>query len=217
MQSMSRAGLVDIEYSHFYVGEICEEGFDPVDTEVDFQTDRSAIAVPGRVVVISRVQAHRAPVVLAISRSEDAAPGKAWHLTETVEYRPVYAGRMAVCDTMNGISSPADTPAAVFGTFAEPGEPIIELDPAQTYCVQVWAHGRDTSRERHEAAMAREEWGAYEGFEAYAVVFVPAEGQEAPEPPREETLRARFARQRAEEEAIRRAVDAADSDSAPSA
>ncbi|MFC8130196.1 hypothetical protein [Streptomyces sp. NPDC057302] len=215
MQRMSRAGIVDIEYSHFSVGEIPGDGFDLVDAEVDFQTDRPVIVVPGLVVVISRVQAHYAPVVLALSHGQDAVPGEGWQLVDTVSYTPVYAGLMAVYDTMNGISSPSDAPLVLFGQSAEPGEPVVELDPGWTYRVQVWAQGRDTSRERHEAAMAREEWGASEGFEAYAVVFFPASEQEAPEPAHERGLRARFARQRAEEEAIRRAVKAKEGDGAP--
>ncbi|MFD4976248.1 hypothetical protein [Streptomyces sp. NPDC058424] len=107
-------------------------------------------------------------------------------------------------DTRNGVASPASGPVEAFGQSIEPGEPAIDLDPSHVYRVQVWARGREDSRERHEEAMQRGAWGASEGFEEYAVVFTSAGEQEAPVPSGEVGLRERFARQRAEEDEIAR-------------
>ncbi|MFJ2722492.1 hypothetical protein [Streptomyces sp. NPDC087437] len=202
---VSRAGIVEVEYSHFSIGEMRDPGFDAVEARVDFATSDPVIAVPGQIVIVSRVQAHRAPVVLSSAApGQETVPGGDWRFVSTISYAPVYSGRMHACDTMNGVASPAPGPIEAFGQSIEPGEPAIDLDLSHVYRVQIWARGREDSRERHEEAMEREVWGANEGFEEYAVVFTPAGEQEAPVPSGEVGLRERFARQRAEEDEIAR-------------
>ncbi|MFF4827957.1 hypothetical protein ACFY20_34210 [Streptomyces sp. NPDC001312] len=202
---IGRAGIAEIEYSYFSIGEMQDPGFEPVETQVDFSTPEPVIVVPGQIVVVSRVRTHRAPVVLAAAaEGEEPVPGDGWQMVATKSYAPVYAGRMFACDTMNGPASPAPEPVEVFGQRINPGEPAIDLDSSRVYRVQVWARGREDSRERHEEAMEREEWGASEGFEAYAVAFTPQRKQEPPVPRNEDRLRERFARQRAEEDEIAR-------------
>ncbi|MFI1292534.1 hypothetical protein ACH4VM_29420 [Streptomyces sp. NPDC020792] len=202
---VSRSGIVEVEYSHFSIGEMRDPGFDAVEARVDFATSDPVIAVPGQSVIVSRVQAHGAPVALSSAApGQETVPGGDWRLVSTISYAPVYSGRMYACDTMNGVASPAPGPIEAFGQSIEPGEPATDLDLSHVCRVQIWARGREDSRERHEEAMEREVWGAHEGFEEYAVVFTPAGEQEASVPSGEVGLRERFARQRAEEDEIAR-------------
>ncbi|MEU6557796.1 hypothetical protein ABZ915_47490 [Streptomyces sp. NPDC046915] len=194
MPEISGVGAVSIEYSHFSVGEQWERGFARRDSEPDFQTDERVIVVPGQLVVTSRVQEHTAPVVLAVNDQLDVAPGPAWTLVASVDYQPVYKGRMAAFDTMNGPAQPARESVEAFGRRVEPGEPFVDLDPSRTYRAQVWSQGRSDSRERFNAAMERTEWGVHEGFETYVIVFVPSGTQEPPAPSETRSQRERMAR-----------------------
>ncbi|MBC2907859.1 hypothetical protein [Streptomyces cupreus] len=194
MPEISRVGAVSIERGHFPVGEMWEPGFERREDEPEFGTEEPVIVVPGQIVVTSRVQDHVAPVVLAVNDQEGEAPGPAWTLVASVEYQPVYMGRMAALDTMNGPAGPADGSIEVFGQPVQPGEPSVELDPSRTYRAHVWSQGRSDSRERFDAAMQREEWGTRDGFETYLVVFVPEGSQEAPIPAAGESRRDRLAR-----------------------
>lgn len=194
MREISGVGAVSIEYSHFSVGEHWERGFERRKSEPNFQTDEEVIVVPGQLVVTSRVQEHTAPVVLAVNDQLDEAPGSAWTLVASVDYQPVYKGRMAAFDTMNGPAQPARASVEVFGQRVEPGEPFVALDPSRTYRAQVWSQGRSDSRERFNAAMERTEWGGRGGFEAYVIVFVPSGTQEPPAPSEAGSRRERMAR-----------------------
>ncbi|MGW2233480.1 hypothetical protein [Streptomyces sp. NPDC001759] len=194
MPGVSGVGAVSIEHSHFSVGEHWERGFERRESKPEFQTAEPVVADPGHLVVTSRVQEHSAPVVLAVNDQLDEAPGPAWTLLASVEYKPVYTGRMAVFDTMNGPARPARESVEVFGLQAQPGEPFMALDPSRTYRAQVWSQGRSDSRERFDAAMEREEWGVHEGFEAYVIVFVPSGTQERPTPSEAGSRRERLAR-----------------------
>ncbi|GED89928.1 hypothetical protein TNCT6_70130 [Streptomyces sp. 6-11-2] len=60
---------------------------------------------------------------------------------------------MYACDTMNGVASPAPGPIVAFGQSIEAGEPAIDLDLSHVCRVQIWARGREDSRERHEEAV----------------------------------------------------------------
>ncbi|OEJ56691.1 hypothetical protein BGM19_00075 [Streptomyces agglomeratus] len=44
---------------------------------------------------------------------------------------------------------------------------MLELHPSTDYTVHVYARGREDSRARDEAAMARQEWDNREAFEDY--------------------------------------------------
>ncbi|MET7737734.1 hypothetical protein ABZT02_41515 [Streptomyces sp. NPDC005402] len=195
MPEISQVGAVNIEHGHFPVGEMWEPGFERREDEPDFQTDAPVIVVPGQVIVTSRVQEHAAPVVVAVRDQEDDAPGPGWTLVASVDYRPVYTGRMAVLDSLNGPAGPAAGSLEVFGQRAEPGEPFVQLDPARTYRAQVWAQGRSDSRERFDAAIRREEQGGQDGFETYLIAFIPSGMQEPPVPAAGESRRDRLARQ----------------------
>ncbi|MEU2930677.1 hypothetical protein ABZ636_37515 [Streptomyces sp. NPDC007251] len=194
MPEISGVGAVSIEYSHFSVGEHWERGFERRESKPDFQTEEPVITVPGQIVVTSRVQQHTAPVVLAVNDELDEAPGPAWTLVASVDYQPVYKGRMAAFDTMNGPARPAPESVEVFGRQAEPGEPCVNLDPSRTYRAQVWSQGRSDSRERFNAAAEHEESEVPEGFETYVIVFVPSGAQEPPAPSEAGSRRERMAR-----------------------
>ncbi|MFD4240467.1 hypothetical protein ACFWP3_02455 [Streptomyces sp. NPDC058525] len=168
------SGVVGIEYSHFYIAEQVEEGFDSVGDLPDFRTSEPVIVTPGMLTVVSRVQSHDAWVTLMAADAEPVQQTDAWQLLGSWPYRPVYRGRM-------GISGPTTGPALpALGWL--PGSqgyaPTLALDPATIYAVHVYARGREDSRARYEAAMAREEWGIHEGFEAYVAIFIP-EGEQA--------------------------------------
>ncbi|MFM9607420.1 hypothetical protein DF268_06250 [Streptomyces sp. V2] len=68
----------------------------------------------------------------------------------------------------------------------------MALDPARTYAVQVWAQGREDSRERYEASAPGE---ALDGYETYAIVFAPSGAQEPPRPaPPQDRLAGKYAK-----------------------
>ncbi|MFF7771756.1 hypothetical protein ACFZC7_35330 [Streptomyces massasporeus] len=182
MPKISRVGAVNIEHGYFPVGELWEPGFERKDHRLDLEAREPVIVVPGQIVVTSRVQEHAAPVVLAVVDRENEAPGPSWTRVASVEYRPVYRGRMAALDTMNGPSGPAADGLEVFGQRADPGDPFVDLAPAQVYRAQVWSQGRADSRERFDAATRREEGPARDGFETYLIVFVPWGTQSPPLP-----------------------------------
>ncbi|WLW54261.1 hypothetical protein [Streptomyces sp. YU58] len=194
MPHISQAGAVRIEYSHFPVGELWEPGFEQGDDRPDFRTSEAVVAVPGRIIVRSRVQVHTAPVVLALSSRHDQAPGDGWELLASVAYRPVYAGRMAAFDTMNGLAQSAGEAVGVFGRQVAPGEPSIELDPSHTYDVRVWAQGRSDSRERFDAAAPGADTEGAPALEAYLIVFAPSGTQEPPVRATRESRRERLIR-----------------------
>ncbi|MET7608235.1 hypothetical protein [Streptomyces avermitilis] len=182
MSEISHTGAVNVAYSHFPVGELWEPGFERKESKPDFRSDKPVIVVPGQIVMRTRVQEHTALVVLALSHRQNEGPGETWTLLASEHYGPVYTGRMAVFDTMNGPAKPAEAPIEVFGRLSEPGEASLALDPSRTYGVQAWAQGRADSRERFEAASRRDEDGLHGWYEAYAIVFTPSGRQTPPAP-----------------------------------
>lgn len=194
MPHISHAGAVNIEYSHFPVGELWEPGFERRDDKPDFQTSEAVIVVPGHIIVRSRVQEHTAPVVLALGSQQGQAPGAGWELLASVAYRPVYTGRMAAFDTTNGPARSAGATVRVFGQRADPGKTTIDLDPSRTYDVQVWAQGRSNSCERFDDAVPGADTEGAPVLEAYLIVFTPSGTQEPPSPAARESRRDRLAR-----------------------
>jgi hypothetical protein len=194
MREMSGVGAVNIEHSHFRVGEMWEPGFELSEGKPDFQTERPVVAVPGQVVVTSRVQEHTAPVALAVSDREIDEPGPGWALVGSVDYQPVYSGRMGAMDTLNGPAGPADESVQAFGQQVEPGHPFVVLDTSRTYRAQVWSQGRGDSCERFDMGMPRNDGRTCDGFEMYVIVFVPSGTQEPPVAAIEESRRDRLIR-----------------------
>lgn len=199
MAQISRAGAVNIEYSHFPVGELWEPGFERKDDTPDPHTSESkaVVVAPGRIIVRSQVQQHTAPVVLALDDQQGQqgqAPGAGWELLASVAYRPVYTGRMAAFDTTAGPARSADEPVRVFGQQVSPGEPTLDLDPSHTYDVQVWTQGRSDSRERFDEALPGADAERASGFESYLIVFTPSGTQEPPSPATRESRRDRLTR-----------------------
>ncbi|MGW3512794.1 hypothetical protein [Streptomyces sp. NPDC000994] len=45
---VSRAGIVEVEYSHFSIGEMRDPGFDAVEARADFATSDGASSYPAR-------------------------------------------------------------------------------------------------------------------------------------------------------------------------
>ncbi|CAL9423423.1 hypothetical protein [Streptomyces sp. enrichment culture] len=152
----SVTGVVDIAYSHFYLAEDGSEEALP-----DFRTDEPVIATPGRLTIISRLQSHTAPVTLALAR-EPAARGD-WQLVGTAPYRPVATGRIAAYSLEAGAATD-----------------WLTLDTGTLYTAHVYAQGRRDSRERHDAAVSRGEYGRREGYESYLTLFVPCGTQPQP-------------------------------------
>lgn len=174
------SGVVSIGYSHFYVSEHVEPGFDSVAQVPDFRTDDPVILTPGQLTIVSHVQSHEAWVTLMLSDAEPVQQTEQWQLLGTWPYWPRYGGRM-------GISGPTTGPAMPAMDWLSGGQGddrSLALDPATVYTVHVYARGRQDSRARYRAAMAREEWGIHEGFEDYVVVFIPAGQQTKPRPTR---------------------------------
>lgn len=194
MREISGVGMVNIEHGHFPIGEMWEPGFERRDGELDFETERPVAVVPGQVVVASRVQEHTAPVALAVNDREDEAPGPGWSLVGAVDYKPVYGGRMAAMDTLNGPAVPAQESLEAFGQQIGPGQACVALDPSRTYRAQVWSQGRGDPRERFDTGIRRHEGGGGDGFETYLIVFVPSGTQEPPVAAVEESRRDRLTR-----------------------
>ncbi|MEU0008024.1 hypothetical protein ABZ079_28105 [Streptomyces sp. NPDC006314] len=169
------SGVVGIEYSHFYIAERIEEGFESVDDLPDFHTDEPVIVTPGRLTVVSRVQAHDAWVTLMAAEAEPEQRTEQWQSLGSWLYRPIYGGRMGISGPTTGPATPAMGWLPGDQGFA----PTLTLHPATIYRVHVYARGREDSRARYEAAMARKEWGLSEGFEDYVAIFIPA-GEQAP-------------------------------------
>ncbi|MGQ4362596.1 hypothetical protein [Streptomyces sp. SAS_272] len=180
MSEISHAGAVSVEYGHFPVGELWEPGFERKESKPDFGSDKPVIVGPGQIVIRTSMQEHTALVGLALSHRQGEAPGPPWTLLAAEHYRPVYTGRMAPFDTMNGPAKPAEAPIGAFGRLSEPGDASLALDPSRIYDVHVWAQGRADSRDRFEADSkqdANSNW-----YEAYAVVFAPSGKQTPPAP-----------------------------------
>ncbi|MGW5866741.1 hypothetical protein ACWFRJ_31725 [Streptomyces sp. NPDC055239] len=171
------SGVVGIEYSHFYIHEDIETGLEGHDQVPDFRTDEPVIIVPGQLTVVSCVQSHDAWVTLMLTEVEPVQQPEQWQLLGTWPYAPISSGRMS----MSGPTTGPAVPAAGWLPGAQGYAPALQLDPAAIYTVHVYARGRQDSRVRHEAAMAREEWGLHEGFEDYVVAFIP-NGQQARPP-----------------------------------
>ncbi|WP_158939434.1 hypothetical protein [Streptomyces sp. NRRL S-87] len=179
---MSGAGVVDVEFAHFDVGEAAEEGFEPNGELPDFDAGRDVIPSAGCLTIVSRVQDHEACVALALSDSPGTPAGEGWELLDSLSYRPVYGGRLEVWGPTSGAASPAASPMVVWGQAVAPGEPVLELDPGRTYGVQVWAQGRHDAAERFDAALRAGADALHQGLEAYVIVFTPDGHQEAPRP-----------------------------------
>ncbi|MEV8413967.1 hypothetical protein AB0P45_10195 [Streptomyces niveus] len=174
------SGVVSIAYSHFYISERVEPGFDNVTQAPDFRTNDPVILTPGQLTIVSRVQAHDAWVTLMLTDAEPVQQTEQWQLLGTWSYPPMYGGRM-------GISGPTTGPAMPAMGWLSGGQDddrSLALHPATVYTVHVYARGRQDSRARCEAAMEREEWGRREGREDYVVVFIPAGHQTKPRPTR---------------------------------
>ncbi|MFI1170226.1 hypothetical protein [Streptomyces melanogenes] len=163
------SGVVSIEYSHFYITEHIETALEGVDQTPDFHTDEPVIITPGQLTIISRVQSHAAWVTLMLTEVELVQQSEQWQLLGKWPYQPVSGGRMS----MSGPTTGPALPAAGWLTGGQGYAPDLQLDPASTYTVHVYAKGRQNSRARYEAAMDREEWGLHEGFEDYVVAFMP--------------------------------------------
>ena len=172
------SGVVSIAYSHFYISEHVEAGFDSTVQAPDFRTNDPVILTPGQLTIVSHVQSHDAWVTLVLSEVEPVQQTEQWQLLGKWPYPPMYGGRM-------GISGPTTGPAMPAMGWLSGGQRddrSLTLDPATVYTVHVYARGRQDSRARYEAAMEREEWGIHEGFEDYVVVFIPAGQQTKPRP-----------------------------------
>ncbi|MFF4351105.1 hypothetical protein [Streptomyces sp. NPDC001530] len=172
------SGVVSIEYSHFYISEHIEPGFDSTTQEPDFRTDAPVILTPGQLTIVSHVQSHDAWVTIMLAETEPVQQTEEWQLLGAWPYRPVYGGRMGISGPTTG---PA-TPAMGWLSGGQGDDRSLALDPAMVYTVHVYAKGRQDSRDRYEAAMEREEWGIHEGFEDYVAVFIPTERQAKPRP-----------------------------------
>lgn len=174
------SGVVSIAYSHFYVGEYVEPGFDRATQTPDFRTDVPVILTPGQLTVVSNVQAHDAWVTLMLSDAEPVPQPEQWQLLGIWPYAPVCGGRMGMAGPTTG---PA-MPAMGWLSGGRGDDLSLALDPSRVYTVHVHARGRQDSRARYEAAMDRAEWGTHEGFEDYVLVFVPVGHQPKPRPSR---------------------------------
>lgn len=169
-------GVISIEYSHFYISEDIETALDGLDQTPDFRTDDPVIVTPGQLTIVSCVQSHDAWVTLMLTEAEPVEQSEQWQLLGRWPYLPISGGRMS----MSGPTTGPAAPAAGWLTGGQGYAPALQLDPATIYTVHVYAKGRQDSRARHEAAMAREEWGLHEGFEDYVAAFVPTRQQVRP-------------------------------------
>ncbi|MGG8409069.1 hypothetical protein ACM614_21970 [Streptomyces sp. 12297] len=150
MVEVGSAGAVGVEYSHFDVGEEWEAGFEQRDGKPDFASGRPVLVTAGSVTVVSRVQDHEAVVVLAVSDGAVVPAGEGWDFLGSVEYRPVYGGRMGVWGPTSGPAVSAADPVEVFGRRAVPGEPFLVLDPGVVYEVRC---GRGAGGRRRSGSM----------------------------------------------------------------
>lgn len=171
------SGVVSIAYSHFYIAEYIEQGFESVDDLPDFHTDEPVIVTPGKLTIVSCVQEHKAWVTLMLAEAQPVQQAEQWQSLGSWPYRPVYRGRMGISGPTTG---PA-VPAAGWLPGSQGYAPTLTLHPAAIYTVHVYARGRKDSRARYEAAMTREEWGLNEGFEDYVAIFIPAGEQAGPQ------------------------------------
>ncbi|MFI6093111.1 hypothetical protein [Streptomyces sp. NPDC051218] len=167
------SGVVSIEYSHFYVHEAIENESERDDRTPDFRTDEPVIVTPGQLTVVSCVQSHDAWVSLMLTEVEPGQQPEQWQLLGTWPYLPISGGRMS----MSGPTTGPATPAMDWLPGPTGYTPDLQLDPATTYTVHVYARGRHDSRARYEAAMAREQWGLHEGFEDYVLAFIPSDAR----------------------------------------
>ncbi|MDX2763585.1 hypothetical protein [Streptomyces europaeiscabiei] len=172
-----RDTIMDIDYGHFYVTERVEGGFERLDGEPDFVSGRPVLLTPGQVTVVSCVQSHNAPVTLIGTESEEDLPelGEGWALLDTVEYRPLYGGRMELWGCTTGQSKPSVH---------------LDLPTSRTHLVRVYAKGREDADQRFVESLGKHEV-LHEGLEEYAIVFTPTGWQEPPQPD-EELLRDPF-------------------------
>ncbi|MGW6061655.1 hypothetical protein [Streptomyces sp. NPDC055189] len=153
---------VRIDRSRFY---IVEQGPEPDLPEPDYLA-KKVTRHPGQITVVSRVQNHTAHVTLKMTDRAAAPEEDGWQLLSTSDYHPVHKGVMAVSDggyPLQGISADMDL---------RPSE--LHLDPAKTYRVHIYAHGRADSAERRAAAAEAQDWmKSMSGLERYYVLFVP--------------------------------------------
>ncbi|GGV74422.1 hypothetical protein GCM10010277_88250 [Streptomyces longisporoflavus] len=165
------SGVVGIEYSHFYIHEDIGSDVEGADRTPDFRTAEPVLTTPGQLTVVSCVQSHDARVTLMLTEAEPVRQPEQWQLLGMWPYLPISSGRMS----MSGPTTGPATPAADWLPGSKGYAPALQLDPATAYTVHVCARGRQDSRARYEAAMAREEFGLHEGFEDYMVAFIPAD------------------------------------------
>ncbi|MHA4815402.1 hypothetical protein ACXZ65_13725 [Streptomyces aculeolatus] len=172
-----RDGIIDIDYGQFYITERVESGFERLDEPLDFTSGRPVLLTPGQVTVVSCVQSHYAPVALISTGPGEALPefGEGWVLVDTVEYRPLYGGRMELWGCTTG---PSDPPVH------------LHVTTSRTHTVRVYAQGREDADRRFVEGLGKDEV-LNEGLEEYALVFAPAGWQEPPRPD-EELLRNPF-------------------------
>ncbi|GGV28424.1 hypothetical protein GCM10010277_10540 [Streptomyces longisporoflavus] len=156
---------VRIDRSRFY---IVEQGPEPKLPEPDYLAEK-VTRHPGQITVVSRVRNHTARVTLKIADRAAAPEENGWRLLSASDYRPDHKGVMAVSDggyPLRGMSA---------GKDLRPSD--LHLDPARTYRVHIYAHGRDNSAERRAAAAEAEDWPkAMWDLERYYVLFVPLAG-----------------------------------------
>jgi hypothetical protein len=160
-----------------YATERVEDGFERLDEEPDFASGRPVLLTPGQLTVCSCVQSHYAPVALISTGPDEGLPelGEGWALLDTVEYRPVYGGRMELWGCTTGPSNPAVH---------------LNVPTSRTHTVRVYAKGREDANQRFVESLGRDEV-LHEGLEEYVIVFTPAGWQEPPQPD-EELLRDPF-------------------------
>ncbi|MEU2563214.1 hypothetical protein ABZ626_28325 [Streptomyces longispororuber] len=179
--------MICVDYRQFYVMEVPDTDFDVPREEPDFASGNPVLVTPGQITISSEVQWHYAPVTLCQTSADDGwpPPTDQWVHLDSVEYRPVYHGRMRIFGCTTGPATP---------------EVRLELSPDRTYTVHVYAKGREDAPARWEEYLADDEAeddedteddGSEDGefddfqeqvFEEYLIVFVPLGYQEPPQP-----------------------------------
>ncbi|MCF3124029.1 hypothetical protein IPZ68_30625 [Streptomyces arenae] len=134
----SSRGVISVDYSQFYVMEEVESDSAEIPhVSPDFASEKPVLLAPGYITMSSEVHWHYAPVTLCLVSAADELPslGDQWAHLDSVEYRPVYRGRMRI-----------------FGCTTGPADPEVRLKlrPDRTYMVHVYAKGRDDARARWE-------------------------------------------------------------------